>query len=170
IARLRPGITWAQARAAFTAEAERIRRQLGNSAAPVHLPEMISLQDRLAGPVKNASLMLMAGVVLILLIACTNVANLLMARTADRATELSIRSALGASRARLARQLLTECLLLSLVAAIAGLVVAFWTTSIAAKVQPAPLSTQSYSILDGRVLGFAVAVAIVSSLLFGVLP
>ena len=62
---------------------------------------MSRLQDQLAGPVKNASLMLMAGVVLILLIACTNVANLLMARTADRATELSIRSALGASRARL---------------------------------------------------------------------
>src|SRR5208282_2813550 len=170
IARLKPRITWPQARAAFAVEADRLwprRDEIGNSE---HFPRMTSLQDRLAGPVKNASLMLMAGVVLILLIACTNVANLLMARTADRATELSIRSALGASRARLARQLLTECLLLSLVAAIAGLVVAFWTTSIAAKVQPAPLSTQSYSILDGRVLGFAVAVAIVSSLLFGVLP
>jgi ABC-type antimicrobial peptide transport system permease subunit len=97
-----------------------------------HPPTAIPLQDKLAGPVRNASLMLMAGVVLILLIACTNVANLLMARTADRATELSIRSALGASRARLARQLLTECLLLSLAAAIAGLIVALWTTSIAA--------------------------------------
>src|SRR5271168_4463103 len=114
--------------------------------------------------------MLMAGVVLILLIACCNVANLLMARTADRATELAIRSALGASRARIAQQLLTECLLLSFVAAVAGLFVAFWTTSIAAKVQPAPLSTQSYSILDGRVLGFVVLVAIASSMLFGVFP
>ncbi len=170
IARLKPGITWPQARAAFAVESDRLwprRDEIGNS---VHFPRMTSLQDQLAGPVKNASLMLMAGVVLILLIACTNVANLLMARTADRATELSIRSALGASRARIAQQLLTECLLLSLVAAVAGLFVAFWTTSIAAKVQPAPLSTQSYSILDGRVLGFAVAVAIASSLLFGVLP
>ena len=119
---------------------------------------------------KNASLLLMAGVALILLIACSNIANLLLARTADRAAELSIRSALGASRARLVQQLLTECLLLSLVAAVAGLAVAFWTTSVAAKVQPAPIATQSYSILDGRVLGFAVAVSMLSALLFGVLP
>ena len=88
------------------------------------LPRLLRCKNQLAGPVKNASLMLMAGVTLILLIACTNVANLLMARTADRATELSIRSALGASRARLAQQLLTECLLLSLVAAAAGMIVA----------------------------------------------
>jgi putative ABC transport system permease protein len=170
IARLKPGLTWPQARAAFAVEADRLwpqRTKIGNSE---HYPRMTSLQDELAGPVKNASLMLMAGVMLILLIACVNVANLLMARTADRTTELSIRCTLGASRARIAQQLLTECLLLSFVAAIAGLFVALWTTSIAAKVQPAPLPTQSYSILDGRVLGFAVAVAIGSSVLFGVFP
>ena len=170
IARLKPGVTWPQARAAFAVEADRLwpqRTKIGNSE---HYPRMTSLQDELAGPVKNASLMLMAGVMLILLIACVNVANLLMARTADRTTELSIRCTLGASRARIAQQLLTECLLLSFVAAIAGLFVALWTSSIAAKVQPAPLPTQSYSILDGRVLGFAVAVAIGSSVLFGVFP
>jgi putative ABC transport system permease protein len=170
IARLKPGVTWPQARAAFAVEADRLwpqRTKIGNSE---HYPRMTSLQDELAGPVKNASLMLMAGVMLILLVACVNVANLLMARTADRTTELSIRCTLGASRARIAQQLLTECLLLSVVAAIAGLFVALWTTSIAAKVQPAPLPTQSYSILDGRVLGFAVAVAIGSSVLFGVFP
>ena len=170
IARLQPGITWPQARAAFVVEADRLwprRDELGNSE---HHPKMTSLQDELAGPVKNASLMLMAGVILILLIACSNVANLLMARTADRATELSIRSALGASRARIVQQLLTECLLLSFVASIAGLLVAFWTTSLATKVQPAPLPTQSYSILDGRVLCFAAAAAIASSVFFGALP
>jgi predicted permease len=170
IARLQSGITWPQARAAFAVEADRLwprRDELGNSE---HYPRMISLQDELAGPVKNASLMLMAGVVLILLIACCNVANLLLARTADRATELSIRSALGASRARITQQLMTECLLLSFAASIAGLLVASWTTSLATKVQPAPLSTQSYSILDGRVLGFAIALAIASSVVFGALP
>jgi putative ABC transport system permease protein len=170
IARLQPRVRWSQARAAFAVEADRLwpqRDELGNSE---HYPRMTSLQDELAGPVKNASLMLMAGVVLILLIACSNVANLLLARTADRATELSIRSALGASRARITQQLLTECLLLSFVASIAGLLVALWTTSLATKVQPAPLSTQSYSILDGRVLCFAAAAAIASSVLFGAVP
>jgi len=135
-----------------------------------HPPIIIALQDELAGSAKNASILLMAGVVLILLIACTNVANLLIARTADRAVELSTRSAMGASRARLSRQLLTECMLLSLAATLAGVIVALWTTSIAARLQPAPLASQAYSILDGRVIGFVVGVSILSGLLFGVLP
>ena len=109
-------------------------------------------------------------VVLILLIACTNVANLLMARTADRAPELTIRSALGASRARLARQLLTECLFLWFVAGLAGSLLAFWITSLAAKVEPPPLGAQSYSILDGHVFAFTLMVSLVTALLFGVLP
>lgn len=170
IARLKPGVTWPQVRAAFAVEADRLwpqRNEIGNSE---HSPRINSLQDELAGPVKNASLLLMAGVVLILFIACSNVANLLLARAADRAAELSIRSALGASRARITQQLLTECLLLSFVAAVAGLAVAFGTTSIATKIQPAPLLTQSYSILDGRVLWFGVAVAIASCVLFGAVP
>ena len=168
IARLKPGVTWPEARAAFAAEIERLapdRDQLKK-----YPPKISPLQDQLAGPVKKASLLLLAGVALILLIACLNVANLLLARTADRISELSIRSALGASRSRLAQQLLTECLLLSLIGGAVGLAVAFWTTSLAAKVQPMPLATQSYSILDGRVLGFALAVAVLSGLFFGVLP
>ena len=170
VVRLKPGIAWPPARAAFDAEVDRLSPNRGKAANANPRPRLISLQDSLAGPAKNGSLMLMASVLLVLLIACTNGANLLMARTADRAAELSIRSALGASRARLARQVLTECLLLSLAAAAAGLVVAFWTTSIAAKVQPPPLAAQSYSILDSRVLGFAVLTSILSSVLFGVLP
>jgi putative ABC transport system permease protein len=170
IARLKTNITWAQAREAFAAEVDRLspsRRQIDKIKYP---PRMAPLRDELAGPVGKASLMLMAGVVLILLIACTNVANLLLARTADRASELSIRSALGASRARLTRQLLTKSVLLSLVASVAGIFVAFWTTSVAAKVPPAPIAAQSYSILDVRVLGFAIAISVLSGLLFGILP
>ncbi|HWB96608.1 MAG TPA: FtsX-like permease family protein, partial [Bryobacteraceae bacterium] len=170
IARLKPGVTWPQARQAFAAEADRLWPNR-TAVQKIQFPSRITaLRDQLAGPARNASLVLMACVVLILLIACTNVANLLMARTADRAVELSIRSALGASQARLSRQLLTECVLLALAASLAGILVAFWTTSIAAKVQPAPIASQAYSILDGRVLCFAIAISILSGLLFGVLP
>jgi predicted permease len=170
IARLKTGIGWPEARAAFAAEAERLapnRRPADKIRYPAR---MTGLQDKLAGPVKNASLLLMAGVVLILLVACTNVANLLMARTADRGNEISIRSALGASRARLSQQLLTESLLLALVASAAGLLVAHSIESIAARVQPAPIAGQAYTILDARVLGFAICISILSGLLFGVLP
>src|ERR1700723_229127 len=136
VARLKPGISWPQARAAFTVEVERLspKRAVAVTDNSNLRPSITSLQDGLAGPVKNASLMFMGAVVLVFLIACTNVANLLLARTKDRAMELSIRSALGASRARLARQLLVECLLLSFVATLAGLLLASWTTSLAAKV------------------------------------
>ena len=135
VARLKPDISWPQARAAFAVEVERLspkQEGVGNSNLR---PSITSLQDGVAGPVKDASLMFMGAVVLVLLIACTNVANLSIARTNDRAAELSIRSALGASRARLARQLFAECLLLSLIATLAGFAIAFWITSFAAKIR-----------------------------------
>ena len=170
IGRLKTTVSLAGARAAFAAEAElrSPERGGGNNLNP--RPKMVSLRDALLGPVKDASLMLMAAVVLVLLIACTNLTNLSMARTTERAAELSVRAALGASRARLARQLLTECLFLSAVAAVAGLLVAFWTTSLAAKVEPPPLGAQSYSSLNGPVLVFTLLASVVTAALFGVLP
>jgi putative ABC transport system permease protein len=170
VARLKDGISWPQAREAFRVEADRLWPTRRNSRLVTESPAMIPLRDELAGPVKQASLMLMACVALILLLACTNVANLLIARTNDRAAELSIRSALGASSARLTQQVLTECLLLSLAAATAGLALAGWSASLAAKFQPAPLMTQGYTILDARVLGFTAAVSIVSAIAFGIIP
>ncbi|HXX21814.1 MAG TPA: ABC transporter permease [Terriglobia bacterium] len=170
VGRLKPGITWSQARAAFAAEAGRLwpnRTQLEKLKDPFALT---GLRDELAGPARRGSLVLMACAGLILLIACTNVANLLMARTADRAAEFSIRSALGASRARLSQQLMTECVLLSLAACAVGIFVALWTTSVTAKLQPAALAAQAYSLVDGRVLGFAIAASVFTGLLFGVLP
>lgn len=170
VARLKPGVTWAQARQAFAIEADRLwpaRTALQRIQFP---SRMIELRDQLAGPTKNASLALLGAVGLILLIACTNVANLLLARATDRAAELSIRSALGASRRRLFCQLLIECLLLAMASSVAGIFVAFWTTSLAAKVQPAPTASQTYAVLDGRVLGFAIGISALSGLLFGVLP
>ena len=170
VARLKPGISWPQARAALAVEVERLSsKQGGIDYSRLH-PSMASLQDALAGPLKNASLMFMGAVLLVLLIACTNVANLQIARTTERAAELSIRTALGASRARLARQLLTECLFLSFVATLGGLVIAYWITSLSVKIEPPPLGAQSYSILDGRVLAFTLMVSVITTLALGVLP
>jgi len=170
VARLKPGISWAQARAALAVEVERLSsKQGGIDYSRLH-PSMASLQDALAGPLKNASLMFMGAMLLVLLIPCTNVANLQIARTTERAAELSIRSALGASRARLARQLVTECLLLSFVATVTGLVIAYWTTSLSVKIEPPLLGAQSYSILDGRVLAFTLIVSVITALALGVLP
>jgi predicted permease len=167
VVRLKPGFSWAQARAAFAVETKRLSPKQPSPDDP-HA-SMVSLRDVLAGPAKNASLIFMGAVLLVLLIACANVANILTARTLDRMPELSVRWALGASGGRLARQLFTECLILSFVATAAGLAVAYWTTSIAAKMD-ATLEGQSYSLLDLRVLAFTVVISVVTALTFGILP
>jgi len=169
IGRLRGNVTWTQARGAFESEAYQ-RSPERRTADAINRPALTPLREQLAGPVKQASLLLMAGVGLLLLLACTNVANLLLSRTVARSTELVIRTVLGASRARLIQQLLTESVLLSAIAALAGLVVAVWTAAIAGAAQPAQLSSQSYSILDWRVLLFAIAVACAAAILFGIGP
>jgi predicted permease len=169
IGRLKDHITWDQLRPLVLAEADRLsprRKSSPNPAPPVITP----LRDELAGPTKNASLVLMGSAALILFIACLNVANLLTARTADRHAELSIRSALGASRGRLVQQLLSECLLLALAGGTAGTLVAHTVTSLAKQFQPAALATQTYSLLNVQVIGFAIATMLLTGFLFGILP
>jgi putative ABC transport system permease protein len=154
IARLRPEVTWTEADAAFRVEISRFSGEAKTIDDFSVRPRISSLREGMVGPVKNASLVFEALMLLVLLIGCTNVANLLIARTLQRLPELSIRSALGANSGRLAR----------------GLLIASWLASLASKIEPPPLGTQSYSVLDVRVLGFTALVSVVTTLLFGVLP
>lgn len=180
IGRLKPRVSLAQARAPFLAEADRWapnRSKADKIARPaVITPLQVGLSSDPQAPphsppsARTGSLILFSGAMLILLVACTNVANLLLARTAERAGELSVRSAMGASRARLTQQLLTECVLLSLAATAAGLLVANWVTSLAMKVQPPPAGAETYSVWNLRVVGFTAAISILCGLVFGVLP
>jgi putative ABC transport system permease protein len=172
VARLKPGLAFARAKRMFEAEAGP-RKPPGNKASGGYHaiePELIPLRDRLAGSIREASLVLMGVAAFVLLIACANVAHLLLSRVAERRPELAIRAALGASRVRLVQQLITESTLLTIVAAAAGLGIARWASRLASLAQPAQLAAQDYSVLDWRVLAFAVGLAAATGLLFGVLP
>ena len=133
---------------------------------------VISLRDQLAGPVRSTLLLLLAAVGFVLLIACVNVANLLLARTAGRRTELAIRTALGAGRMRLAGQALIESLTLSLVGGMAALLVAKWSIDLLRSLRPIglPLVGVQHLQLDGRVVAFTLMVAVATSIVVGLLP
>jgi putative ABC transport system permease protein len=170
VARLRPGVTLAQARAEMQAISDRLARAFpdtntGRSANVVAMHEDLFDRD-----FRLTSFLVFGAVGLVLLIGCANVANLLMARAATRDTELALRAALGASRVRLLRQLLTETGLLSLAGAALGLLGARWGVELMVRLLPADLPRVGEIRLDLRVAMFALGASLIAALVSGLWP
>ncbi len=168
IARLKPNVSLEQAQAEMSALAGRLAAQYPKSNADWGI-RLTSLRDWVVGPLQPVLLALLGAVVFVLLIACANVANLLLARSAARQKEVAIRAALGASRLRVARQLLTESLLLGVVGGVIGLLLAVWGVHLLSSLTPAGLGVETVAI-DGRALGFTFMISVLTGLLFGLAP
>jgi putative ABC transport system permease protein len=169
VARLRPGVTTGQAREdlAVIVESQARRFPESNGGRGIALQP---LRERIVGDVREALYMLLAAVGVVLLIACANVASLLLARASGRHRELAIRAALGAGRGRLIRQLITESVLLGAAGAVAGLLAGSWAIALLLKVIPDGIPRTEEIGMDVRVGGVAILVSFACALLFGLAP
>jgi putative ABC transport system permease protein len=167
--RLRDGVTLDQAEAEMNAIRDQMRRE-HPGVYDAGTIAVVPLQDALTGRVRVALYVLLAAVGFVLLIACANVANLLLARSVTRQREIALRGVLGAGRARIVRQLLTESLMLSTGGAVAGLLLAVFLVQGVAAFAPVSLPRLDHITLDGRVLAFAAAISILTGVAFGLWP
>jgi putative ABC transport system permease protein len=169
VARLKPGATLGQARAEMRSISRRL--ELADPDANTgYSASVVPLRDQLVGDIRTTLWMLLGAVLFVLLIACANVANLLLARAGAREREIALRAALGANPARLLRQLLTESLLLALAGGLLGLLLAAWSISLLRQLGPATLPRLKEISVDWRVLGFTLLVAAATGIIFGLAP
>ncbi len=168
-ARLSPGVTLASARAELASVASQLAQEFPDTQRELRLG-VVAYREQLVGNVRVLLLVLLGAVALVLLIAAANVAHLQLARSAVREREFGIRVALGASRARLVRQLLTESILLSVVGAAGGVLLAMWGTDALLALGASALPRGQEVSVDGRVLLFALGVALVTGVGVGLAP
>jgi putative ABC transport system permease protein len=174
IGRLKPGVSMEQAQAGMTVIGSQLEQAYPNEnrGRIVTLFPVSKIDPRGYKPLGAAAALLMSVVGMVLLIACANVANLLLARASTRRKEIAVRLAMGASRFRLIRQLLTESVLLALLGGLVGLLIAFWTIDLL-KTTPPPVGIFSFNLdfsIDGRVLGFTLALSLLTGVVFGLAP
>jgi putative ABC transport system permease protein len=168
IGRIRPGVTQQQAEADVVNVARRIGERHATSAGRSY--RLVQIQEELVGEVRQGLLLLLAAVGCVLLVACANVAGLLVARGMGRQREVGVRTALGAPRGRIVRQLLTESVLLSLTGGALGLLLASWGTDALVSVIPDNIPRLSEVAVDLRVASFAIAISAITGILFGLAP
>jgi len=169
IGRLAPGATMTELRA----QLETVRNQLAAAYPDANAEwgaRAVSLRDQTVGSTKATLWMFLGATAFVLLIACANVAGLLLVRATRRASEFAVRASLGAGRGRLVRQLLTESLVFSVVAGLLGLLLASWTTQAFVALAPASIPRLDEVAIDARVAVFAIAISVATALIFGLAP
>jgi putative ABC transport system permease protein len=173
LARLQPGVTLKRAQAAMAADAARVVGSIEAEYAGVLSGfgiEVRSLIEEKVGDVRKPLYVLLGAVALVLLIACANIASLVLARSSARSREMAVRTAIGAGRSRIIRQLLTESLLLSLIGGGCGLFLADWGITALIHIAPASLPHANTIRLDSSVLVFTLGVSLVAGIVFGLVP
>ncbi len=172
IARLKPGLTVAQAQARLDAYISQLSREYPTEypAASAWAVRLVSVKEDLVGPQRTELFILLGAVGLVLLIACVNIANLLLARSSGRRREIAIRLAMGASRARLAGQLLTESMLLSVISGVVALVTVLILKNAIIGLAPADIPRLNEVAVSAGVLFFAFLISIITGVLFGLVP
>jgi putative ABC transport system permease protein len=171
VGRLKPGVTLEQAQAFMTAVGRRL--ELAHPDANTNRGiKLVPVHEEVVGDVRRVLLVVLAAVAFLLLIGCVNIANLLLSRATARAKEMAVRSALGASRGTLVRQLLTESVILAVVAGILGVVIAGWATMLLVRFTPesAMLPRTAEIGVDARVLGATAVLTLITGIVFGLAP